>query len=137
MQLFRRFFRFYNEINVYGTTSGRSNDDYKCFIDYYKAIDFPSFCRIQKKYAPKTAHNTFFLILYLVEKQQKTLFTNIYFSPLSSKPLALGIALFYIWEQGHHQAMSIIYPQCKNYITENSEGIGCIWRYEFQLPPYK
>ena len=61
MQLFRRFFRFYNEINVYGTTSGsgRSNDDYKCFIDYYKAIDFPSFCRIQKKYAPKTAHNTF------------------------------------------------------------------------------
>ena len=74
---------------------------------------------------------------YLVEKQQKTLFTNIYFSPLSSKPLALGIALFYIWEQGHHQAMSIIYPQCKNYITENSEGIGCIWRYEFQIPPYK
>ena len=64
MQLFRRFFRFYNEINVYGTTSGRSNDDYKCFIDYYKAIDFSSFCRIQKKYAPKTAHNTFFLILY-------------------------------------------------------------------------
>jgi len=64
MQLFRRFFRFYNEINVYGTTSGRSNDDYKCFIDYYKAIDFPAYNRIQKKYAPKTAHNAFFLILY-------------------------------------------------------------------------
>ena len=74
MQLFRRFFRLYNEINVYGTTSGRSNDDYNCFsegsecgvaiIDFYKAIDFPSFCRIQKKYAPKTAHNTFSLILY-------------------------------------------------------------------------
>ena len=30
----------------------------------YKAIDFPSFCRIQKKYAPNTPHNTFFLILY-------------------------------------------------------------------------
>ena len=41
-----------------------SNDDYKCFIDYYKAIDFPSFCRIQKKYAPNPPHNTFFLILY-------------------------------------------------------------------------
>jgi len=64
MQLFRRFFRFYNEINVYGTTSGRSNDDYKCFIDYYKAIDFRAYNRIQKKYQPKTAHNTFFLILY-------------------------------------------------------------------------
>ena len=54
----------YDEIRKDGTTSGWSNDDYKCFIDYYKAIDFPSFCRIQKKYAPKTAHNTFFLILY-------------------------------------------------------------------------
>ena len=53
----------YDEIKKDGTTSGWSNDDYKCFIDYYKAIDFPSFCRIQKKYAPKTAHNTFFLIL--------------------------------------------------------------------------
>ena len=54
----------YDEIKKDGTTSGWSNDDYKCFIDYYNAIDFPSFCRIQKKYAPKTAHNTFFLILY-------------------------------------------------------------------------
>ena len=54
----------YSEIIRAGTTSGWSNDDYKCFIDFYKAIDFPSFCRIQKKYAPKTAHNTIFLILY-------------------------------------------------------------------------
>jgi hypothetical protein len=54
----------YDDVKKNGTTSGWSNDDYKCFIDYYKAIDFPAFCRIQKKYAPKTAHNTFFLILY-------------------------------------------------------------------------
>ena len=51
---------------------GLSNDGYKYLIDYYKTIVFPSFCYIQKKYAPKTAHrstsgrfakNTFFLIL--------------------------------------------------------------------------
>ena len=54
----------YEGIKNGGTTSGWSNDDYKYFIDFYKAIDFPAFCRIQKKYAPKTAHNTFFLILY-------------------------------------------------------------------------
>ena len=54
----------YDDIKKDGTTSGWSNDDYKCFIDYYKAIDFPAFCRIQKKYAPNTPHNTFFLILY-------------------------------------------------------------------------
>jgi predicted transcriptional regulator len=54
----------YDDIKREGTTSGWSNDDYKCFIDYYKAIDFAAYCRIQKKYQPKTAHNTFFLILY-------------------------------------------------------------------------
>jgi hypothetical protein len=54
----------YDEIKRDGTTSGWSNDDYKCFIDYYKAFDFAAFCRIQKRYSPKTAHNTFFLILY-------------------------------------------------------------------------
>ena len=54
----------YDDIKKDGTTSGWSNDDYKYFIDFYKAIDFPAFCRIQKKYAPNTAHNTFFLILY-------------------------------------------------------------------------
>jgi len=36
----------YDDIKKDGTTSGCSNDDYKCFIDFYKAIDFPSFCRI-------------------------------------------------------------------------------------------
>ena len=44
--------------------SNWSNDDYKSFIDYYKAIDFAAFSRLQKKYAPNTPHTTFFLILY-------------------------------------------------------------------------
>ena len=61
----------YDDIKKDGTTSGWSNDDYKCFIDYYKAIDFPAFCRIQKKYAPKTAHNIFFLILYEMGLEDK------------------------------------------------------------------
>ena len=61
----------YEDIKNGGTTSGWANGDYKCFIDYYKAIDFPAFCRIQKKYAPKTAHNTFFLILYEMGMEDK------------------------------------------------------------------
>ena len=61
----------YDDIKKDGTTSGWSNDDYKCFIDYYKAIDFPAFCRIQKKYAPNTPHNTFFLILYEMGLEDK------------------------------------------------------------------
>ena len=61
----------YDEIRKDGTTSGWSNDDYKCFIDYYKAIDFAAYCRLQKKYQPKTAHNTFFLILYEMGMEDK------------------------------------------------------------------
>ena len=40
-----------------------------------KAIDFRAYNRIQKKYQPKTAHNTFFLILYemgLEDKEQRS-----------------------------------------------------------------
>ena len=54
----------YEDINNGGTTSGWSNDDYKCFIDYYKAIDFRAYSYILKRYQPKTVHNTFFFILY-------------------------------------------------------------------------
>ena len=61
----------YDEIRKDGTTSGWSNDDYKCFIDYYKAIDFAAYSRIQKKHQPKTAHNTFFLILYEMGMEDK------------------------------------------------------------------
>ena len=51
--------------------SNWSNDDYKCFIDYYKAIAFAAFSRLQKKYQPKTAHNAFFLILYEMGMEDK------------------------------------------------------------------
>ena len=61
----------YDDIKRNRTTSGWSNDDYKCFIDYYKAFDFAAFCRIQKRYSPKTAHNTFFLILYEMGLEDK------------------------------------------------------------------
>ena len=61
----------YEDIKNGGTTSGWSNDDYKCFIDYYKAIDFSAYSRLQKKYQPKTAHNTFFLILYEMGLEDK------------------------------------------------------------------
>ena len=61
----------YDEIKKSGTTSGWSNDDYRCFIDYYKAIDFTAYSRILKKYQPKTAHNTFFLILYEMGMEDK------------------------------------------------------------------
>lgn len=71
---------------------------------------------------------------YLKDKQLHKPFTNIYLAPLSSKPQAIGIALFYLWEECHKKTISVIYPQCRSYITENSKGIGCVWRYTIELP---
>lgn len=114
-----------NIVKAYNAESALGS---QCFVNMENNIFSPA-------YDPfVTAQN---IKEYLDEKQRKAPFSNIYLSPLSSKPHALGIALFYIWEQGHHQSMSVIYPQCKNYITENSEGIGCIWRYEFEIPTYQ
>lgn len=70
-----------------------------------------------------------------IEKQNKHKhITNIYLSPLSTKPHALGLALYFLWEHGFQKGISLIYPYCQQYITDNSDGIARIWRYEIQLP---
>lgn len=61
----------YDLILQNGTTVEWTNDDYKCFIDFYKATNFVSYSKIMKKYSPKTAHNTFFLLLYEIGKNDK------------------------------------------------------------------
>ena len=61
----------YDQILQNGTTVEWTNDDYKCFIDFYKAINFSSYSKVMKKYSPKTAHNTFFLLLYEIGKDDK------------------------------------------------------------------
>ena len=61
----------YDQILQNGTTVEWTNDDYKCFIDFYKATNFSSYSKVMKKYSPKTAHNTFFLLLYEIGKNDK------------------------------------------------------------------
>lgn len=70
-----------------------------------------------------------------IEKQDKyKRLTNIYLAPLSTKPHAIGMALYYMWDQKNHSNVSLIYPFCKNYIVDNSDGIARIWRYQLELP---
>ena len=69
-----------------------------------------------------------------MDHPRKKTFTNVYFSPLSSKPQALGMALFYIWENGWEKEWSIIYPFCCKYNNDTSQGISKIWRYKVELP---
>ena len=83
-------------------------------------------------YAP--AYDPFVTAQIIKEYTQKNQYTNLYLAPLSSKPQALGLALFFLWEKGYEKNISIIYPMCKNYLKDNSEGIARIWKYSFILP---
>ena len=69
-------------------------------------------------------------------KQKKLRPTNVYFAPLSSKPQALGMALYYIWETKDDpmKEWSILFPFCKKYLHNTTSGIARFWRYEVELP---
>ena len=71
---------------------------------------------------------------YIEKASKRRPVSNIYLAPLSSKPQALGIALYYIWEKGLERPISIIYPFCERYIGDTATGIARVWRYEIELP---
>jgi hypothetical protein len=60
--------------------------------------------------------------------------SNIYMAPVSTKPQALGFALFYLYER-LHTATSIIFPFTATYARDTSRGIARVWRYEVDLSP--
>ena len=60
--------------------------------------------------------------------------TNLYLSPLATKPQVLGFALYYLTEQ-QNNAASIIFPFAGKYTRETSTGISKIWKYGVELPP--
>jgi len=73
------------------------------------------------------------LISKFVKKEEKKKpFTNIYLSPLSTKAQTLGIALFYS-EECSEKPASIIFPFCKKYSRETSQGISRIWIYKIEF----
>lgn len=69
----------------------------------------------------------------VVRENSNAKITNLYLSPLSAKPQALGFALYYIWEC-INKPISIIFPFCQKYEPVTTSGIGRIWKYTIQLP---
>lgn len=59
--------------------------------------------------------------------------TNLYLSPLATKPQALGFTLFYLFEMDGGAA-SMIYPFCPSHSKKTSEGISRVWRYTIEFP---
>lgn len=59
--------------------------------------------------------------------------TNIYLSPLATKPQALGFAIYYLKELTSEPA-SIIFPFTRHYNGNTSVGAGRTWNYVVGLP---
>lgn len=55
--------------------------------------------------------------------------TNLYLSPLATKPQALGFAIYYVTEL-EELPVSILLPITHSYSRQTSRGIGSVWRYE-------
>jgi hypothetical protein len=68
----------------------------------------------------------------IAREERKKPITNLFLSPLSTKPQALGFALFYQRECSS-RAASIIYPFSDSYAIDTSSRIGRIWKYEIDL----
>lgn len=60
-------------------------------------------------------------------------YTNIYLSPISTKPHTLGIALYYLFNF-KTKPISIVFPYSKKYNSKTAIGQKRIWKYTFELP---
>lgn len=59
--------------------------------------------------------------------------TNLYLSPLATKPQVLGFALYYLTEC-RNTATSLIFPFCEAYNQETTTGLSRILKYTVELP---
>jgi hypothetical protein len=58
--------------------------------------------------------------------------SNLYLTPLATKPQAVGFALYYL-AQLQRESASIIFPFCRTYSKETSVGISRVWKYVIEL----
>jgi hypothetical protein len=73
------------------------------------------------------------VIQHAVSEQVKRGAKNIYLCPLSSRPQALGFALYHVHE-ALGQPVSVIYPFAAKYARDSAVGIARVWRYTVELP---
>lgn len=111
-----------NIIRAYNASEAVGSD---CFKDMDSNIYAPA-------YDPFVTAQT--LKEFIEHKNARKKLTNIYLAPLSSKPQALGMALYYIGERCWLQNISIIYPFCQKYNLDRGIGISRIWLYHFEFP---
>lgn len=87
---------------------------------------------VKSRYAPA---NDPFVTAQVIDNiiKENSPISNIYLSPLSTKPQTLGIIFYYLW-MFNSMPLSIIFPYSNNYSPKTAEGIKKTWKYTFDLP---
>lgn len=101
-----------------------------------RVVDSPSsVSEVQIAYA--SANDPFATFMALEESisriaRAQGVVTNLYLSPLATKPQVIGFCLFYIKRLGGEPA-SMIFPFARSYSKETSKGVGRVWLYKLDL----
>jgi|APMed6443717190_1056831.scaffolds.fasta_scaffold02175_5 hypothetical protein len=69
----------------------------------------------------------------VTKENRKNKITNLYLCPLSTKAQTIGFLIYYLWEC-MEKPVSIIFPFCKKYTKETTQGISRIWLYTIEMP---
>jgi hypothetical protein len=127
-----------DKIQIYGLPSLRADMYQENVVRAYRAADAVGEAyqsRRRRFFAP--ANDPFVTATVLSEiVERRSLeqpITNLYLSPLATKPQALGFTLFYIGECSGKSA-SIVFPFSSGYSKETSRGVSRIWQYRLEFP---
>lgn len=102
----------------------------------YRVADVPA--RVpEEQLAYASANDPFLTYIVLAESVGKLMsrsgrISNLYLSPLATKPQAVGFSLFYL-KHLIGQPASIIFPYAARYSKETSKGVGRTWLYQMNL----
>jgi len=97
-----------------------------------KASEVERLSKINPKFAPAFDPFVTAEVIKEIVQSQKPEPSNIYLCPLSTKPQALGMVLYYLWNQ--NTSVNIIFPFSSSYASNTAEGIKRVWKYTIELP---
>lgn len=125
------------KIQVVGFPSLRPDMYQENILNAYKASEsVDSNIRSNKKVVFAPANDPFVtatVLSELIDKENaRKKITNLYLSPLATKPQALGFILYYL-KECLDEPVSVIYPFCEGHSRETSKGVSRIWKYTIEL----
>ena len=127
-----------DKIQIFGLPSLRADMYQQNLLRAYRAanaIGESHQAGQRRYYAP--ANDPFATATVLSEvverRNRRRQITNLYLSPLATKPQALGFALFYLGECENTNS-SIIFPFSSGYEKETGVGLSRTWRYTIEFP---